>query len=89
MCIFLFLFSKLELTLHQCLLDKADMSAFSKVVIDLMGTAGLFEKGYVVHTDNLYTSPCLFHYLQSRSAKRLAWFVSTVYAKRPATKGPW
>ncbi|XP_037805090.1 solute carrier family 2, facilitated glucose transporter member 8-like isoform X2 [Penaeus monodon] len=46
--------------------DKGDTPVSSKVVIDLMRAAGLLGKGYEVHTDNWYTSPCLFHYLPSR-----------------------
>ena len=37
-----------------------------KVVVDLMEMAGLFDKGYTLNTDNWYSSPELFHYLQAR-----------------------
>ena len=37
-----------------------------QVVCDLMEMSQLFDKGYTMHTDNWYSSPDLFHYLQSR-----------------------
>ncbi|XP_063585093.1 piggyBac transposable element-derived protein 4-like [Penaeus indicus] len=37
-----------------------------KVVIDLMEKGGLMDKGYEIHTDNWFSSPKLFHYLQAR-----------------------
>ena len=36
------------------------------VVMHLMKEARLFDKGYIVYTDNWYSSPTLFHHLQSR-----------------------
>ena len=36
------------------------------VVMHLLKEAGLFDKGYIVCTDNWYSSPMLFHHLQSR-----------------------
>ncbi|ROT77905.1 PiggyBac transposable element-derived protein 4 [Penaeus vannamei] len=46
--------------------DRSDIPASQRAVIHLMGAAGLFDKGYDLYTDNWYTSPTLFHYLQSR-----------------------
>ncbi|XP_042876341.1 piggyBac transposable element-derived protein 4-like [Penaeus japonicus] len=46
--------------------DRGDLPASTKAVIDLMGSADLFGKGYELHTDNCYSSPTLFHYLQDR-----------------------
>lgn len=58
---------------------KGDMPVSSNLVIE----SGLFGKGYEVHANNWYTSPCLFYYLQNRRVNA----VGTAYAKRPAGKG--
>ncbi|ROT77372.1 putative piggyBac transposable element-derived protein 4-like [Penaeus vannamei] len=58
--------------------DRGDIPASQRAVIHLMGTAGLFEKGYDLYTDNWYTSPTLFHCLQSRGMNA----VGTVRATR-------
>ena len=47
--------------------DRSVIPASQKAVIDLMDMARLFDKGYTVYTDNWYSSPSLFHYLQTRS----------------------
>ena len=47
--------------------DRSVIPASQKAVIDLMDAANLFDKGYTVYTDNWYSSPSLFHYLQTRS----------------------
>ncbi|MEL7521723.1 MAG: transposase, partial [Cyanobacteria bacterium J06553_1] len=46
--------------------DRSEVPASMKAVIDLMDAASLFDKGYTVYTDNWYSSPTLFHYLQGR-----------------------
>ncbi|XP_042863479.1 piggyBac transposable element-derived protein 4-like [Penaeus japonicus] len=46
--------------------DRSDVPASMKAVVDLMHGAELFEKGYQLYHDNWYSSPTLFHYLQSR-----------------------
>ncbi|MEL7520415.1 MAG: transposase, partial [Cyanobacteria bacterium J06553_1] len=43
-----------------------DQPASFGVVMHLMKEAELFDKGYIVYMDNYYTSPTLFHHLQSR-----------------------
>ncbi|XP_042888419.1 piggyBac transposable element-derived protein 4-like [Penaeus japonicus] len=58
--------------------DKGALPASMKAVVDLMGASYLFGKGYEVHTDNWYTSPTLFHYLQGRRTNA----VGTVWANR-------
>ncbi|XP_042892717.1 uncharacterized protein LOC122266862 [Penaeus japonicus] len=40
-----------------------------KAVVNLMHEVGLFEKGYQLYLDNWYSSPTLFHYLQSRKTE--------------------
>ncbi|XP_042860555.1 piggyBac transposable element-derived protein 4-like isoform X3 [Penaeus japonicus] len=42
-----------------------------KAVVDLMHEAGLFEKGYQLYLNNWYSSPQLFHYLQSRKTEAI------------------
>ena len=46
--------------------DRSDVPASMQVVIDLMGAAGLLDQGYELYLDNWYSSPLLFHYLQTR-----------------------
>ena len=46
--------------------DRGDLPASTQKVLDLMGAANLLDKGYIVYTDNWYSSPSLFHLLQSR-----------------------
>ena len=46
--------------------DRSEVPASQRAVIDLMDAAGLFDLGYELYTDNWYSSPSLFHYLQSR-----------------------
>ena len=46
--------------------DRSEMPASQKAVVNLMDDAGLFDLGYDLYTDNWYSSPTLFHYLQSR-----------------------
>ena len=46
--------------------DRSAIPASTKAVLDLMGKANLLDKGYVVYTDNWYSSPTLFHLLQAR-----------------------
>ena len=46
--------------------DRGEVPASQKAVTDLMEVAGLWDKGYDLYTDNWYTSPTLFHYLQAR-----------------------
>ena len=46
--------------------DRGKMPASYQAVVNLMNDAGLFDKGYQLYTDNWYTSPTLFHYLQCR-----------------------
>ena len=41
------------------------------VVFHLMKEAQLFDKGYIVYTDNWYSSPTLFHHLQSRKTSAI------------------
>lgn len=45
-------------------MDKGELPATMKAIVDLMGTTYLFGKGYEVNTNNWYTYPALFHYLQ-------------------------
>ncbi|XP_042879203.1 piggyBac transposable element-derived protein 4-like isoform X2 [Penaeus japonicus] len=47
--------------------DRSDFPVSMKVVVDLMEAADMLGKGYEVHLDNWYTSPALFHYLQTQS----------------------
>ena len=49
--------------------DRSDVPASMKAVVDLMHAAGLFDKGYQLFLDNWYSSPTLFHYLQSRKTE--------------------
>ena len=46
--------------------DRGEVLASQRAVVDLMERADLFGKGYELYCDNWYTSPLLFHYLQSR-----------------------
>lgn len=46
--------------------DHGEFPTTMKAVIDLMEKAELFDKGYELHTDNRYSSPTLFNYLQAR-----------------------
>ncbi|MEL7520969.1 MAG: hypothetical protein AAGJ80_04955, partial [Cyanobacteria bacterium J06553_1] len=46
--------------------DRSEMPASYQAVVNLMGDAGLFDKGYQLFTDNWYSSPTLFHYLHNR-----------------------
>ncbi|XP_063602656.1 piggyBac transposable element-derived protein 4-like [Penaeus indicus] len=46
--------------------DKGEVPASQRAVINLMGASGLLNKGYELYTDNWYTSPILFYYLQTR-----------------------
>ncbi|XP_037800347.1 piggyBac transposable element-derived protein 4-like [Penaeus monodon] len=43
-----------------------------KAVTDLLEKADLLDKGYQLHTNNWYTSPTLFHYLQTRKTSAVA-----------------
>lgn len=61
--------------------DKRKILSSSKAVINLLGAVDLYRKGYEVHTNDWYTSPCLFHYLQgcafsgtTRSPSRCCWW---------------
>ena len=49
--------------------DRSHIPASMKAVMDLMQEAGLFDKGYQLYLDNWYSSPTLFHYLQSRKTE--------------------
>ena len=51
--------------------DRSEVPASMKAVTDLMHAAGLFEKGYQLYLDNWYSSPTLFHYLQSRKTEAI------------------
>ncbi|XP_047478498.1 piggyBac transposable element-derived protein 4-like [Penaeus chinensis] len=46
--------------------DRGEFPASMKAVDDLMEKAKLFDKGYQLYTDNWYSSPTLFYYLQAR-----------------------
>ncbi|XP_047486128.1 piggyBac transposable element-derived protein 4-like [Penaeus chinensis] len=46
--------------------DRGEFPASMKAVDDLMEKAKLLDKGYQLYTDNWYSSPTLFHYLQAR-----------------------
>lgn len=46
--------------------DKGSIPSSQKAVVDLMEAGDFFWKGYTVYVDNWYTSPVLFHFLQSR-----------------------
>ena len=46
--------------------DRSNIPASTKVVMDLMAFARLLDVGYKLYTDSWYTSPTLFHELQSR-----------------------
>ena len=46
--------------------DRSPVPASMKAVVDLMEAASLFNKGYELYLDSFYSSPELFHYLQSR-----------------------
>ncbi|XP_047487916.1 piggyBac transposable element-derived protein 4-like isoform X1 [Penaeus chinensis] len=46
--------------------DRGEFPASMKAVDDLMKKAKLLDKGYQLYTDNWYSSPTLFHYLQAR-----------------------
>ena len=58
--------------------------ASHRAVTDLVEYAGLFDQGYELYTDNWYTSPTLFHYLQSRKTNA----VGTVRTNRKAMPKP-
>ncbi|XP_042891946.1 piggyBac transposable element-derived protein 4-like isoform X3 [Penaeus japonicus] len=45
--------------------DESELPTSMDTIINLMTTADLFGKGYELYTDSWYTSPSLFHYLQS------------------------
>ena len=59
---------------------QSDTPVSFEVVMQLMEDAKLFDKGYIVYTDNWYSSPTLFHHLQSRKTAA----IGTV---RPNRKG--
>lgn len=46
--------------------DKGDLPGSTKAVVNLMEAADLFGKGHILFTDNRYSSPVLFHCLQSQ-----------------------
>ena len=46
--------------------DASIIPASTKIVMDLLAFTGLLDVGYKVFTDSWYTSPSLFHELQSR-----------------------
>ncbi|XP_042875839.1 piggyBac transposable element-derived protein 4-like [Penaeus japonicus] len=46
--------------------DKSTVPASTKAVLDLLEMSSSMGKGYCVFVDNWYTSPSLFHILQSR-----------------------
>nr|XP_027236124.1 piggyBac transposable element-derived protein 4-like [Penaeus vannamei] len=46
--------------------DLGDMPSSTKAVLHLMEYGGFLDKGYQLFVDNWYTSPTLFHLLQSR-----------------------
>lgn len=46
--------------------DRGVFPSSKKAITDLLEKADLLDKGYQLHTDNWYTSPTLFHYLQAR-----------------------
>ncbi|XP_037774856.1 piggyBac transposable element-derived protein 4-like [Penaeus monodon] len=46
--------------------DRGVFPSSMKAVTDLLEKADLLDKGYQLHTENWYTSPTLFHYLQAR-----------------------
>ncbi|XP_047478497.1 piggyBac transposable element-derived protein 4-like [Penaeus chinensis] len=60
--------------------DRGEFPASMKAVDDLMEKAKLLDKGYQLYTDNWYSSPTLFHYLQARKTTS----VGTVRALGPA-----
>ncbi|XP_047488747.1 piggyBac transposable element-derived protein 4-like [Penaeus chinensis] len=45
--------------------DRSEFPASMKAVNNLMEKAKLLDKGYQLYTDNWYSSPTLFHYLQA------------------------
>ncbi|XP_063609506.1 piggyBac transposable element-derived protein 4-like [Penaeus indicus] len=51
--------------------DRGEFPASMKAVDDLMTKAKLYDKGYQLYTDNWYSSPTLFHYLQSRKTSAI------------------
>ncbi|ROT80302.1 PiggyBac transposable element-derived protein 4 [Penaeus vannamei] len=46
--------------------EHGDIPSFTKAVLHLMEYGGFLDKGYQLFVDNWYTSPTLFHLLQSR-----------------------
>lgn len=46
---------------------RRDFPKSTKAIIDLMSAADLFGKGYVLYTDDRFTSPALVHLLQIRN----------------------
>ncbi|XP_047488440.1 piggyBac transposable element-derived protein 4-like isoform X2 [Penaeus chinensis] len=58
--------------------DRRELPTSMKVLIDLMEKGSLMDKGYQVHTDNWFSSPKLFHYLQARKTSA----VGTVQTNR-------
>jgi len=46
--------------------EQGSLPSSQKAVVDLMEEGDFFWKGYTVFVDNWYTSPVLFHFLQSR-----------------------
>lgn len=58
--------------------DRGELPTSMKVVIDLMEKGGLMDKGYEVYTGNWFSSPKLFHYLQTRKTSA----VGTVQTNR-------
>lgn len=47
--------------------DCREFPISTMAIIDLMEKAELLNKGCVFHTDNWYSSPTLFHYLQAQN----------------------
>ncbi|XP_037800382.1 piggyBac transposable element-derived protein 4-like [Penaeus monodon] len=58
--------------------DRGVFPSSMKAVTDLLEKADLLNKGYQLQTDNWYTSPTLFHYLQARKTSA----VGTVHLNR-------
>ena len=64
--------------------DRSEIPASQRAVRELMDRAGLFDLGYELYLDNWYSSPHLFHYLQSRRTNA----IGTVRTDRKAMPRP-